>query len=616
MRIKSKLWIGAVFLYSIILLVGGLGIIYMVRISKASEKIIRDNYVSLEASKMILRNLDGLRTIQISWYFEKNSVFSDDSFRFYQGELEHFLEREEQNITEAGELEAAQSIRRNYTLFCSRFLADIAQNSRNTDFYFSEIDPLYTAILGSVNHVADINMSAIKRKNDEAAGISHRAIMIMSVLATICFLVTFSFVVNFPSLANPIRDLTASIREIANKNYRQRLEYESADEFGELSEAFNSMAEKLQEYESSNLYKLLLEKKRIETIIQSLPDGVIGLDENLGVLFVNSAACEILGLTEKIVAENRLTELADRSAIAKIICNDLQAESTERKINQEEWIKIRLHDKESYFSKEYLEVRSTQEEFAGQMILGFVVLLHDITEFKKLDAAKTNFLATVSHELKTPIATIKMCVKLLEDLRIGNLNEEQTQLTASIRGESERLTRITSELLNLSQIESGKITLQITPMPAFESIRSIIEIMRVQAEKRMIKLDTVSDGENLVVMADENKLEWILLNLVSNALHYSPVEGVVTLGVKRAGNFAEFFVEDRGEGIPEEYLERIFEKYFKVPGVNKDGTGLGLAISREFITAMNGFIHAESEPGQGSRFIFTLPLYNSSGDHS
>ncbi|MFN8206011.1 MAG: ATP-binding protein [Bacteroidales bacterium] len=616
MRIKSKLWFGAVFLYSIILLVGGLGIFYMVRISKASEKIIRDNYVSLEASKMILRNLDELRTIQINWYFQKSAVFHEDSFIFYMDRLEYYLEREEQNITEAGELEAAQSIRENYTLFCNMFLRDIAQNSRNPDFYFSQLDSLYNSILKSVNHVADINMSAIKRKNDEAGGISQRAIMLMSVLATICFLVTFSFVVNFPSLANPIRDLTASIREIANKNYNQRLEYESADEFGELSEAFNSMAEKLQEYESSNLSKLLLEKKRIETIIQSLPDGVIGLDENLGVLFVNSAACAILQLPEQVVAGSKLTESAEKSEVAKEICSDLLAESDDRKINQEKWIKIRLHEQESFFSKEYLEVRSPHEGVVGQKILGFVVLLHDITEFKKLDAAKTNFLATVSHELKTPIATIKMCVKLLEDLRIGMLNEEQTQLAASIRSESERLTRITSELLNLSQIESGKIILQITPVPAKESIRSTMEIMRVLADKKRVKLEAAGNDEALIVMADGNKLEWILLNLVSNALHYSPEGGVVTLGAKRVGNFAEFFVEDRGEGIPGEYLERIFEKYFKVPGVNKDGTGLGLAISREFITAMNGYIHAESEPGKGSRFIFTLPLNNPSRDHS
>ncbi|HRI32867.1 MAG TPA: HAMP domain-containing sensor histidine kinase [Saprospiraceae bacterium] len=232
--------------------------------------------------------------------------------------------------------------------------------------------------------------------------------------------------------------------------------------------------------------------------------------------------------------------------------------------------------------------------------------MRNITEYKELDFAKTNFIATVSHEFKTPISSIKMSVQLLENKQIGPLNMEQTNLLNSIKEDANRLLKFTGELLNMTQVESGNIQLTILPSDPKEILLFAIQATQTQADQKQIKFEINCPDNIPKVQADPEKTTWVLTNLISNAIRYSYENSVIYLTVKQRDNKVEISVRDTGQGIAPQYKNKIFDRYFKVPGTKMEGTGLGLAISKEFIDAQGGNIKVESEYGLGSTFTISL----------
>jgi len=485
------------------------------------------------------------------------------------------LQKQEANITEPGEKEATSALRKNFNELIS------------TPFDSGN----YVEIRQSIQAINDLNQQAILRKNDAARKTAEDANLWLTVIFSVLIIITFTFVINFPSvISNPIRILNNGISEIANKNYHKRIHLDKGDEFGELAQAFNSMAEKLDEYENSNMAKLQFEKSRIETIINQMKDGIIGLDGKKNILFLNAVAEKLLGLKELDIIGQYAADVALR--------NDLMRKLLQPGVQKE--IKIFADDKESYFNKDVLDVTSKEQ------VIGQVIVLRNITPFHELNEAKTNFIATVSHELKTPISSIKMSATLLEDMRVGTLNEEQAGLVKSIYDDSDRLLKITGELLNMSQVETGKIELKLQPSDPVSIVEMALESVQFGLQQKQISLQKHIAEKLPKVYADMEKTSWVLINFLTNAIQYSPVKGAIEVNVRCINRVVQFSVKDNGKGIEEKYLPKIFDRYFKVPGSSKTGTGLGLAISREFIEAQGGSIHAESELGLGSNFYFEL----------
>ena len=236
-----------------------------------------------------------------------------------------------------------------------------------------------------------------------------------------------------------------------------------------------------------------------------------------------------------------------------------------------------------------------------------MILLKNITEFTELDSAKTTFISTISHELKTPISAILMSLQLLEDKRVGELNEEQEQLSKSMRESSERLLSITGELLNLTQVEAGKLQMMPKITKPIELIDYAIKANRVQADKFNIQLEVeYPEGKVSKLFVDSEKIAWVLTNLLSNAIRYSKENSRVIIGAQQDGEYIELFVKDFGKGIDPRYHQSIFDRYFRVPGTKVQGSGLGLSISKDFVEAHGGTLTVESELGKGSRFVMRL----------
>lgn len=569
MKIKTKVSLGVVFLFTVILGIGGVGLYYLSRLSDNIENILKDNYETLEHTKSIIRNCDSLFT---------------DSLKAMD-RIENSLQLQEQNVTEPGEQKATIELRKAFEkLKIEGISYETIRNIRQISLY-----------------IQDLNMRSITNKYERAQKIAANASTYVVSILTVFSLLSFSFVVNFPSyIAGPIVRLTQSIKLIAQKNYEERLHFDRKDEFEELAEAFNQMAEKLDEYEHSNLANMLFEKKRIETIINRMSDPVIGLDEQKKVMFANDQALVFLNLIPDQLIGRYAPDVAVENDLFRALIKQNGPSQSDSGL-----IKIAVNGKENYFSKESIGIQYTHTGEKESMNIGQVILLKNVTPFKELDMAKTNFIATISHELKTPIASLQMCIKLLQDSRVGSLNEEQQNILTTLRGEIVRLSKLTNELLDLSQLETGNIKLNLKNTNPADIINFALEAVKFHAERKHIKVEVQLPRTAPVIYADPDKTTWVLINLLTNAIRFSPENDKVKLTCVAEDGKVIFSVKDFGPGIERQYMERLFEKFYQVPG-SSSGTGLGLAISKEFIEAQGGTIQVESEPGKGSTFTFEL----------
>ena len=202
-----------------------------------------------------------------------------------------------------------------------------------------------------------------------------------------------------------------------------------------------------------------------------------------------------------------------------------------------------------------------------------------------------------------------MSLQLLENEQIGKLNDEQNSLVESIGEDSDRLLKITAELLNMTQVESGAIQLSVVPSGAKEIFEYSINANKTAAEQKHIKLEVRIPELLPKVLADNEKTAWVLTNLISNAIRYSYDDSTINLDIVEDAGQIRFSVTDTGQGIAPQYLSKIFDRYFRVPGSKREGTGLGLSISKEFIEAQGGIVSVQSDLGTGSTFSITLPAY-------
>jgi PAS domain S-box-containing protein len=557
-KLKTKLSAGLIFLFVVIVLFGVLGLVSINRLNNEGRQVLQNNHESLIYCNRMLMALENIRR-------EKDAglMFRDN------------LRRQQGNITEAGEKEATAALTKSF----DRLLANPSDTAN------------YIDIRRAVCQIQELNELAIQRKNRTAQRTAENATSTLTWLFTILTLIALTFIFNLPGIiSDPIRKLSEGIREIANRNYRKRIYLKQDDEFGDLANAFNIMAGKLDEYENSNLARIKFEKSRIETIINQMRDGIIGLDEKRNILFLNAVAEKLLGLKETDIAGKYAPDIA----LANDLMRTLLQDGTEKKE-----LKIYADGKESYFNKDVLDVTN------NAAVIGQVIVLRNITPFHELNEAKTNFIATVSHELKTPLSSIKMSARLLTDLRVGSLNGEQQELIRSITEDADRLLRITGELLNMSQVETGKIQLQLQPADPGHIVTQAIRAVQFQAQQKQVQIRTVIGQQLPAIRADTEKTSWVLINFLTNAIKYSPEGGEVEVSAISQDGKIAFLVKDQGNGIEEKYLPRIFDRYFKVPGSHDhNGTGLGLSISKEFIEAQGGTIGVDSRLGEGSQFGF------------
>lgn len=559
MKIKIKLSLSIGLLLAVISFLGYYAAYTTEKMKSDTENILADNYNSIKYAQKMLWALHHLQT---------------DSFTAVQT-FENNLFLQKQNISENSEFQTTNKIEELYNVY------------KKTPTKENLI-----ALSETINTIILLNGNAIEQKSILATETAHNSLIGVIVLSTLSFMIGLFMLFKIPrTLTAPIKKLIEGILQISNHNYDKRLSFDDKSEFGAVASSFNNMAQELFQFQKSNMARIISTKQYLEIVINSINEPIIGLNNQKQILFANKASSLILDLpTEKII---------NNSALDLSLSNDLLRrlmKGLDKKDDQES-LKIYANNKESYFDVHYLSLPEDS---------GNVIMLSNITRYKEVDNAKTNFISVVSHELKTPIAAIMMSLKLLEDKRVGSMNEEQQALAQSIQESSDRLLNITGDLLKMTQVESGALQLGPKITKPIELINYAIAATRVLAEKFKCNIEVEYPETIDKLFVDSEKIAWVITNLLSNAIHYSQENSRVIIGAREINDLIEIYVRDFGKGIDPRYHKTIFDRYFRVPGTKVQGSGLGLSISKDFIEAHGGNIRVESELGKGSCFTVSL----------
>jgi len=485
----------------------------------------------------------------------------------------------------------------------------------NFEIISSNVKNIYDARTDLMSRIADIEYIVKAMMAVQAQGMSNKVREVNEVYTTVTIVIIITSFLLFvlaavalfyipEYIADPIMKISNSLEQIMDKNYNSRVYIDRQDEIGDLADSFNKMAEKLEEYEGMNVQNLLLEKHRLENIINRVKEAIIGLDSEHKVLFVNQAFLDLVKIPSSNIVGKSVDKLSQRYSRLKKLFDNLKNKNQATPGFQS--IQFEEKDKSYYYERELIEVSLG----IGNVIThnGYILLFKNITEFREHDLAKTNFMATLSHELKTPISAIDMSLSLLKDNRIGNLNEDQTSLTSTIKQNITRLLTLINEIMEVSKIETGNIIMVESKANPSDIVDQALNATGTFIDQKEIKLEKVIAGNLPLINVDVQKTSGVLINFISNAVRYTPIKGIIRVEVSKQGNDIEFRVSDNGKGIIDEDLKNIFKRFKRAKNDKTKGTGLGLAISKEFIEKQGGRIWANSKLGKGSTFGFALPL--------
>ncbi len=484
--------------------------------------------------------------------------------------LEEQLALQQQNVTEAPEHAATD-----------RLVVALGAYHRAPD-----VPAALNELRRSISSVLEVNRAAIVHKAEAQETLGNRAVIWVSFAATIAFVIAFSLFLSMPEFfVDPIRKLTEGIDRIAAGHYDERVALERSDEFGHMALRFNSMAAELERWSTSNLSRIIAEKARAEAVINCLRHPSIGVDDQQRILFMNRQAAELLGVEPGELLGQEIRTAAKRNDLLAFI---LQTSGTTN-------FKAVLGGHEQRFTVEATPIE------ADQTTLGTVYMLHNVTSYLERDEARTMFLATISHELKTPLASTDIGLGLLERHQATQLTADQAAILEDLRKDHQRLVRIVSELLDMAQVETGRVrvTVQEQDLPAI--VNEAVDALRPTSDARKVRLEIHMGPPLPHVLADADKATWSLINLVSNAVRHAPAGTTVAISSRAESHTVELKVADQGSGLSAEQQAHLFERFAPHAG---SGTGLGLSIARELMRAMDGDITYQA--GEQSGSVFTM----------
>ncbi|MFO1511792.1 MAG: ATP-binding protein [Verrucomicrobiota bacterium] len=397
------------------------------------------------------------------------------------------------------------------------------------------------------------------------------------------------------AILQPIQTLTKAAREIGEGKLDLTVPVLSQDELGDLAITFNKMAAQLSEYRQGTNEQIVRLHHTMEAALASFSDPVFILDTSGRIELKNRAAQELSAQFE--------LDAALPSKLADAAMGVIRGQRDFVPDSFNEVLALRLNEREKSFLPRIHLMRDP-----GGKPVGAAVVLHDVTRFRLLDDAKTNLVATVSHELKTPLTSVRMVLHMLLEKSLGPLTGRQNELIQTARRDSERLLRILDALLDIARLETGAASITREPVQPADLVKTIAEEARRNAEPQGFKITTDVQGGLPDVAVDRQQIGHVFHNFISNALKHSPPGAsiAITAVADDDNTGVQFTVRDEGTGVAEEYQGRIFDRFYRVPGQAKTGVGLGLSIAREIVVAHGGRVGVRSQLGKGSEFYFVL----------
>jgi len=584
----------------------------LLRLGRASDSILQENYRSILAAENMIdaveRQDSAVLLVLLGFTEQGLSEFRGNETIFLQ-----WLGRAMDNITIPGETKIIDAIEQGYT----KYLAEVSNlaltresdRQRAVSLYHDTVLPLFRVVRDSCIKLRDLNHETMYEASNRAHKLAIQAVFSISIigLAAVIIGIVFSLFLS-RLISRPVTELKEAVLHIAQGDYEVRVPERGTGELAVLAHHFNEMTEKLRQYRALNIGEIIAEKRKSEAIIQSVDDGLVVVDEKLLVSDINPEAAKIFGVNRDECLGRHILEVVREEKLVDFIRQSLESKTTPKIPEGEDVFTAMTEGRSQHFHFSISPVRSPGEE-----IQGVILLLRDITRLHELDRLKSEFVMTASHELRTPLTSIGMSVDMLLESAAPKLTDKEKELLTVCHEEVQRLRALVNDLLDLSRIEAGKLEMAFEPVsPRFLSEQAVA-MMKGQAEAKNIQLDLEVPADLPDVVADPTKIEWVLVNLLANAVRYTPEQGHIRLKGEGIGGQVHFSVSDDGEGVPYELQSRIFDKFVQVKGAGTpEGSGLGLAICKEIVRAHRGTIWLDSTPGHGSTFTFTLPLVNES----
>jgi len=601
MGLKTKLIIAFCGPVAILIIVGLMSVRTVTQSSKAIERIFRENYDSVSACLRMKDATGRLDRIAQTSLWEDLADPQEES-KAVVIEFEKDLAFQQGNVTVPGEqglTDRLSELWKSYRAEFEEFGKLPRSGDERRDFFQKHLLPRSREVRDVAQRIIDINLDNMISVDGQAR---HHAVETnRTMIALVCSGVVLAIILIMvigPSIARPIASLTRSVREIQQGNLDLVVKVHSRDEIGQLAAAFNEMASSLREFRRTGRARLLRTQRATQLAFDTLSDAIAICSPSGEIELANDAAQLLFGLKPESALDS-----AGHESIRELFARVRHELRPIREKGYDRAIQIFRDGDERFFLPEAIPIFDEERH-----LIGITLVLRDVTSMRKTDGSKSGLISTVSHELKTPLTSMRLATHVLLSEKLGPLTPKQMEMLAAAREDSDRLYRIIENLLDISRMEAGRSELEFIPVNTEQIILDAVEKMRASYLAKGIALTINVPGDIPLVLADTFRLESVFANLLNNALKNTPPGGQVTVSAQaEEGALVHFSVEDTGSGIPQEYLPHVFEKFFHVPGHGqKRGSGLGLSIVREIIEAHGGKVGVSSEPGKGTSFTFTL----------
>jgi two-component system, NtrC family, sensor histidine kinase KinB len=587
--LAGRIWLTIVV---VVLLMAALCALVIARVpllERSVNEVLARNYLSIEAARGMTDAIARLRNGDLQ------PEAAERQFR-------HWLDVEQHNITEPGEDRLAGEIGARGGRYFNSARQSIAggRSPGRDDQLERELDQLVA-----------LNERAMFSANRRTAKVAQRLRTEEILIAMLAVLVLggSGYLIARTLVLGPLHGLIATLRNIGDEPSLRSMPTPRTAELALLAREFNAMVERLQSDYRSRLGELELERSKTSAILESVDDGLIVLDQPGSIVHVNEIARAILDVGRDAIEGATLEGLAAQNRHVARLVAALEREPASDEQASEFRVFVRGRD-HSYV------MRTIPWVGGGNERLGTIVLLQDVTFIRDQERARTNLIATLSHELKTPLTSLAIGVDLLAEAPGNGGAARGAEIVATIRDDITRLKSIADSLMDASRKSVARIGVERRAIQLERIVREVCRPLALQAEEKGIAIELALDGGRPIpIWGDPIKLPWVISNLVGNALRYTPAGGTITVGLEREGKVARVRVTDTGSGIDPDVLPRIFEPYAQFPDgrTGMGSAGLGLYIAKEIVEAHAGRIFAASERGKGSTFTVEIPLREEAG---
>jgi len=459
--------------------------------------------------------------------------------------------------------------------------------------YTVKKDMLYTAIPFGKEGTRGILRFSVSLRAIEILQAKMRKVVGVSIVGILILILGLTFLVSV-FVSRPLSEMSTIAKAMSEGDFSKKASIHSRDEIGELARSLNSMSEEIKD----QIEKINSERAKLDLVLSSMFEGVIVTDEKEKIILMNASLRKLFFVDSnpegkkplEVIRNTAVGEMVDRILTGKqhLITEEIAVNIPEEKVLKVNGVPIMRNNK----------------------LEGAILVFHDITELRRLEKIRQDFVANVSHELRTPISSIK---GYAETLLEGALEDKDNakEFINIIYQDSNRLANLINDLLDLSKIESGKMRMLLVPLDTVPLIKRAVAVMENQARVKSIELKLDLPSGLPKINSDETRFSQVMINLIDNAIKYSPEGGSITISAKLVNNVLQIDISDTGIGISEKDLPRIFERFYRVDKARSrelGGTGLGLSIVKHIVQAHGGEVWVKSELGLGSTFSFTIPL--------